>query len=61
MSAPKVDVLVVDIVVRDCGYGFSGHAVMADGSLAFHTTSLHATEDAARREVTSLARIGGDA
>lgn len=60
-QGPEVsEAFVVDVATRDCGYGFSGHAVMSDGSRAFHTTALHPTEDAARREVTGLIKAAGD-
>ena len=50
------EAFVVDVAVRDCGYGFSAHAVMSDGSHAFHATKLHPTEDGAQREVTALVK-----
>ena len=48
---------VVDIVVRDCGYGFSAHAVLADGTQAHHTTRLHATGEQAQKEVAARAAL----
>ncbi|MEY2152309.1 hypothetical protein AB7849_15495 [Rhodanobacter sp. 115] len=49
--------VVVDVEIRDCGYGFSACAVMSDGSRAFHTNHLCATAEQASREVA--VRVGG--
>jgi len=51
--------VVVDVVTVDCGYGFSGHAVMSDGTQQFHTSVLHPTSEQARAKVTESARQGG--
>lgn len=44
---------VVNTEIRDCGYGFSGCALMSDGSRAFHTGHLCATAEQAGREVAA--------
>jgi len=48
---------VYELVVRDCGYGFSAYAVLPDGAHAFHTTRLHPSQRDAEAEVS--ARAGG--
>lgn len=60
-NAPQTNAqaAVVDVVTRNCGYGFSGYAVMSDGSQAFHTTHLHPTREQAHREVVTLLRVQG--
>jgi hypothetical protein len=54
--------VVLDVVSRDCGYGFDAYALMSDGSRAFHATRLHPTEGQALLEVSKLiagAGLGG--
>lgn len=41
----------VDIVVNDCGYGFSAYAVHSDGTRTCHTKELKPTAEAARNDV----------
>lgn len=50
---------VVNTEIRDCGYGFSGCALMSDGSRAFHTGHLCATAEQAGREVTAKVNAAG--
>ena len=51
---------VVEIVPRDCGYGWSAQALLSDGSIRYGTTSLFPTKESAieavRRATTGAAR-----
>jgi len=50
---------ITDIVVNDCGYGFSAYAVLSDGTQAFHTKELKPTAEDAKKDVASaIDRIG---
>jgi hypothetical protein len=47
----RITPTTIDIVVNDCGYGFSAYAVQSDGTRACHTKELKPTIEAARNDV----------
>ena len=47
----RITPTTIDIVVNDCGYGFSAYAVQSDGTRTCHTKELKPTVEAARNDV----------
>ena len=45
---------VADIITRDCAYGFSGHAVMGDGTRTAFTNCLFPTREEAEAAVQAI-------
>lgn len=54
-NAPQEQVLAVDFIVEDCGYGYVAHLLMSDGSRRFYS-GMKPTREEAQTEVMEKAR-----
>jgi hypothetical protein len=63
MTAPSHQLpspVLIEIITNDCGCGFSGYAVLSDGTTTAHTQTLYASrEQAAAAVANTLDHLGG--
>jgi hypothetical protein len=53
--------VVAEVVTKDCAYGFSGYALMSDGTHSFQTGRLHPSRAEAEQEVRAAIALATSA